>query len=344
MKGMNYSVVDLSLNGGLGDVTVKNQFLFAPSTEGMAATMNCTGDSVWVVGHDDKNRFYSYLITEIGINSIPAISIGGNVYNLFGQMKFSPNGKRFALDGYVYNFDFTEGKLLDSIFVNFGGYGLTFSPDSKKLYYSIGGGSIEQLDITFSNSADIMASYQNVYHGISNDRLWGMQTANDNKIYITNVDTARISTIDFPNNDGAAAGFNLYSVDLNGRKSQFTLPSFIENYFDDSYEPGCDQETEEEEEKSITIPNTFTPDDDGINDAFNIEISGYTSLTYAIYNRWGRLLKKGGIPISQPGTVQVWDGTTSGNRVPDGVYYYTLDLTDDKGDSETKKGFIQIIK
>jgi hypothetical protein len=58
-----------------------------------------------------------------------------------------------------------------------------------------------------------------------------MQLCTDNKIYIANVDTSKISKIDFPNNTGAAVNFNPYSVDLNSKKCQFTFPSFIESYF-----------------------------------------------------------------------------------------------------------------
>ncbi len=349
-RGMNYSMVDLNLNGGFGDVTIKNQFLFAPSTEGMAATMNCTRDSIWVVGHDDNDKFYSYLITENGLITIPVVSITFPVFNTFGPMKFSPNGKRIAYQGYIYDFDFTFGIINNPIFINYDGYGLTFSPDSKKLYFSISGAFIGQYDISLPDSIDIFNSFQTIYSGISNDGIYGMQLSKDNKIYIANIDTTKISKIDFPNNSGASVNFSLNTVDLNGRKSQFTLPSFIENYFDDSYsEANCYPiiDTSNQDipiNDSLIIPNIFTPNNDGINDLFTISLSGYEEINWRIYNRWGSEVKMGELKIENEGTIELWDGrTNSGTQVRDGTYYYISNLTKKGGNHETKKGFVQIL-
>jgi gliding motility-associated-like protein len=341
-KGMNYSIVDLSLNGGFGDVTLKNQFLFAPSTEGMAAAMNCSRDSIWVVGHDDNDLFYSYLVTKDGLSRTPAISITNTIFNLFGQMKFSPNNKKIAYQGYIYNFNFTNGTITNGQFINFDGYGLSFSPDSKKLYYSISGYFIGQFDITYNNVTDILNSFQTVYQGISNDGIYGLQIGIDSKLYVANIDTTKISTIDNPNNTGSSANFNPYSVDLNGRKSQFTFPSFIESYFDQNYsEANC-----QDEEVIITIPNAFSPNTDGINDFFSIKVAGYEKITYTIYNRWGSLIKTDEIFIENPSEqiIALWDATYKNKPVTDGVYFYVMQLTTFNGTQENKNGFIQIMR
>lgn len=83
------------------------------------------------------------------------------------------------------------------------------------------------------------------------------------------------------------------------------------------------------------MPNVFTPgDNNGLNDAFDIEIVGYTHYNLRIYNRWGGLVyesKKDGTGndgINWNGRIQ-----NDGDECPAGVYYYLFDyrlITDEK--------------
>lgn len=68
----------------------------------------------------------------------------------------------------------------------------------------------------------------------------------------------------------------------------------------------------------IVIPNIFTPNNDNINDVFEIQgINSQFSLT--ILNRWGEKI------FSQKPYLNNWDGRTrSGLEVPNGTYYYIL--------------------
>lgn len=73
----------------------------------------------------------------------------------------------------------------------------------------------------------------------------------------------------------------------------------------------------------IEIPNVFTPNDDGINDLFRVNLSGraLTSFRIDIYDRWGLLI------FSSTSINNKWDGrTTSGKKVVDGTYFYIVDL------------------
>lgn len=71
----------------------------------------------------------------------------------------------------------------------------------------------------------------------------------------------------------------------------------------------------------IIIPNTFTPNGDGVNDTWNIlYLSDYPESHINIYNRYGRLL------FYSVGYAEPWDGTFKGKLVPTGVYYYTIDF------------------
>ncbi len=76
----------------------------------------------------------------------------------------------------------------------------------------------------------------------------------------------------------------------------------------------------------ITIPNVFTPNNDGINDRFEVKgVEDYPGSRMYIYNRWGNLVysSENYLPV------KFWDGSNH----PDGVYFYVfyLKTRNDKG-------------
>lgn len=92
----------------------------------------------------------------------------------------------------------------------------------------------------------------------------------------------------------------------------------------------------------ITIPNVFTPNNDGVNDFFfprQLLSAGMTSFDMAVYNRWGQLL-------FQSNTLEGrgWDGTFNGNPQPEGVYIYTIDATFKDGQVEQHKGNVTLMR
>lgn len=71
------------------------------------------------------------------------------------------------------------------------------------------------------------------------------------------------------------------------------------------------------------IPNVFTPNNDGENDIYNVELAGYLyeCANMRIYNRWGQLM------FTSTGNNTKWDGYTSvGEPCPEGVYYMTIEI------------------
>jgi gliding motility-associated-like protein len=94
------------------------------------------------------------------------------------------------------------------------------------------------------------------------------------------------------------------------------------------------------EDCSPHIPNVFTPNGDGSNDAFIIFMPYATDLRIEIYDRWGVLVHE------WTGLNGSWDGTymMNGKPVPDGVYYYILDISDLNHSWTSLSGFIQLIR
>nr|MBK9650360.1 hypothetical protein [Bacteroidota bacterium] len=59
--GFNYSIVDMTLQGGLGDVTAKNTFLLGNVSEKLSAVYHANGTDVWVCVHSyTGDAFHSF--------------------------------------------------------------------------------------------------------------------------------------------------------------------------------------------------------------------------------------------------------------------------------------------
>ena len=94
-----------------------------------------------------------------------------------------------------------------------------------------------------------------------------------------------------------------------------------------------------EEGFTIEVPNVFTPNGDGANDAFHIKVTGVKSAEGYIYNRWGQLL------FSWDALNKSWDGKASnGENCPDGTYYYIIKVVDKKDKEHLAPGFVLIAR
>jgi len=77
-------------------------------------------------------------------------------------------------------------------------------------------------------------------------------------------------------------------------------------------------------EASIKIPSSFSPNNDGTNDAWILRgIEVYNTADVKIYNRYGIVVYHSSNPAN------VFDGKRDGNDLPSGVYYYIIKLTNE---------------
>lgn len=109
------------------------------------------------------------------------------------------------------------------------------------------------------------------------------------------------------------------------------------------FENGCETFGEIEIFESICattliMPNVFSPNNDGINDFFEVfDISGIESAEVRIYNRWGESMYEG--TLETP-----WDGTINGRLCPSGPYFYTVDFIDVYGNPKKEQGSLTLIR
>jgi len=75
-------------------------------------------------------------------------------------------------------------------------------------------------------------------------------------------------------------------------------------------------------DQEVYVPNAFTPNGDTFNDLFEVFPSNGGQVTrLRVYDRWGSLVfDNGGNPQN------LWDGSFSGQELPEGVYVYQLEV------------------
>jgi len=87
---------------------------------------------------------------------------------------------------------------------------------------------------------------------------------------------------------------------------------------------------------AVDIPNTFTPNGDGINDTWKIQfLAQYKNCIMEVYNTSGQII------FQSEGYAVAWDGNRSGASMPAGTYYYVIDLGDG---SKRRTGYVTILR
>lgn len=88
----------------------------------------------------------------------------------------------------------------------------------------------------------------------------------------------------------------------------------------------------------IHVPNVFTPDGDGVNDVFIIDTENATTMNVVIVNRWGDFIAE----ITD--LTSSWDGTSKGNEVNEGVYFFTYSVGGKDGTTQSGHGFVELVR
>lgn len=89
----------------------------------------------------------------------------------------------------------------------------------------------------------------------------------------------------------------------------------------------------------IYVPNTFSPNGDGLNDFFNLSTRLVTHLHIRIYDRWGMLLfESNDLNFQWPGT------DLKGQPLPEGAYVYQIDAQGFDGSPLDMAGSITLIR
>jgi PKD repeat protein len=249
--GLNYSIIDMSLQAGLGEVTVKNVFVLFPCTEKITAVYKPNKRDYWIITHGwNNNTFFSYELTSAGLNLTPVISnvgtiVNGYVWNTIGYLKAAPLGNKIAqavLGGnYFELFDLDNNtgivsnaitlSSLDNPSIGEGSYGVEFSADGSRLYGSVTKmGNVFQWDLNAGSSADIIAS--RILVGTSEVSVYGaLQLASDGKIYLAEVSSPWLGVINNPNLLGSDCNFVDQGFLMTGSTNILGLPNNFPGFY-----------------------------------------------------------------------------------------------------------------
>lgn len=174
LYGLKYSIVDMTLNEGWGDIVLKNQTLIEKElTEKMQAVKHGNGRDWWLLLHakpdffypmDSSYTFIKYLISIDGIEGPFEQKIGPLYselvpYDGWGEMVFSEQGDRLAYTRYnrvdIYDFDRCTGLLSNWIevtgFPEISLYGCSFSSFGNNIYVSQISSKGSMYQISFNN-------------------------------------------------------------------------------------------------------------------------------------------------------------------------------------------------
>lgn len=230
-----YSVVDMTLQGGFGDIVPgkKSILLTAGLTEKLTVVKGC--NNIWVVTRAlNSNQYRAFEIRDTAISTVPVISNCGNLpvsWYRFGVLKFSPDATKMAAACNMnwnstgglelYDFDKNTGiisnaQVLDSSSSTGYYFGACFSPDNSKLYATISSfisqntsyaGKVNQFNLALPNISAIIGSNTVVFTDtyISKDRLGDLKRGKDGKIYfVSGGGSSNIHVINAPNIAGLA--------------------------------------------------------------------------------------------------------------------------------------------
>ncbi|MDX5348857.1 MAG: gliding motility-associated C-terminal domain-containing protein [Hymenobacteraceae bacterium] len=324
--GFRYSVVDLSLANGKGDVTQKNVLLLTPSTEKITAVNHRNDQSVWVIAHRwNSNSFYAYPITSNGVGT-PVISSTGTRHegyfeNSMGCMKASPDGTKLALaielsrTFELFDFNDVTGEVSNPMkftATDFNwAYGVEFSPDGTRLYCTRMGvpGGIYQFDLS-AGREDSIKSTVAMLGDTRAQRIGALQLGRDGRIYVAIADAVFIGAILSPNSLGGGSVFTESFVQLNGKKSLLGLPGFNQSYFfvpSFKHEKICFGDTTQ---FTLRVPYKFT----SVTWNFDDSLSGSAN-TSTQFNPVHRFTKAGSYFIKVTGTLQNGQVRTSTTRI-----------------------------
>ena len=316
-----YSILDISLNNGLGQVLIRDSLLLPDHiNEKLNATKHANGRDWWVIvqSTNTDSLFHKFLITPNGITGPFDQKIGSadNVNKAFGQLIFSRDGSKLGLVGGnstadIFDFDRCSGELSNYIMAGEGifsnpnfYFGCSFSPNGKVFYTSsiwYEFKNVYQYDLT---ATDIKASKQTIFAypdtGIIQDLEMGEHLLGpDNKIYISkgngytghNWDTYYTHHIDvILNPDSLGFGCNYQSAyfDLGTGKTMEMFPNMVNYNLGPLTGSICDSLSsgipEIDNAKYFKIfPNPFSKD-------ISISLLNDEKGSLAVYNQMGQIV------------------------------------------------------
>jgi hypothetical protein len=238
-----YSVVDMSLDGGNGDVVSSSMgTMIQDSLSEKMIAITGNDHNIWVIVHQqDTAIFLAYNVSASGIDTIPVRSAVGRLSDdsgayASGVLKVSPNRRRIVCQTIwlpynnpsgteLFDFDPATGLVSNCIALDSlnSQYGAEFSPDNTKLYVrelnkAGDTAKIFQYNLSLGAANAIRSSKTLLYN--SRSRISDLKLAPDNKIYTAgrddsfsaNIYSRFLDCIVSPNAPGTLCNYTEHAV------------------------------------------------------------------------------------------------------------------------------------
>lgn len=261
-QGLYYSIIDMSANGGGGEVIQKNvQLQNFKMVDCLSAIKHGNGRDWWVIFRKfdsaslPNSDYYFYLVTPTGISNVFVQAVGILNSTNLGQISFNVQGNQMCFINYkglieLYDFDRCTGMLSNTITISQessaapwpGLWSAEFSPSGDVLYVTripevvTDSSRLFQYDLKSSNIAASKDTLWSTPFMITIDQL---KRAPDNKIYLAtnyyqvypyqdtvfNYINMNLSVINSPDSLGAACDLQPFSFHLGGARCYAGLPN-----------------------------------------------------------------------------------------------------------------------
>ncbi|MCE3296004.1 MAG: hypothetical protein K0R65_1718 [Crocinitomicaceae bacterium] len=235
---LSYSIVDMSLNGGLGDVVSASKNTPMPNRanitcEKITAVRHCNDVDWWIITHDQSaagsSDYRVWLFSAAGVGATPVISTTGTAVTTsspivnrgYGYLTASNDGQKMVMASYglsvfdIVDFDNATGAVSNAQIINvFQPYGTEFSPNDELLYVS-SDNKLLQYDLTQASAALIEASEQTIYTDFNEGaQIRAIRMGPGEKIYVSTSWVAYLGVINSPDIPGNGCDFNPLGIDV----------------------------------------------------------------------------------------------------------------------------------
>ncbi len=352
-NGFNYYTIDISKNGGLGEI-INGPVSLSDGKSGnwsekVTAVQGDDCNTIWILSAVN-NEFYAYKIDGNGVDTANPVVSATN-YTLRdrrGYLKVSPDGKKIALADFtyrnnnsigngslvLYNFDSSNGTVENATTIlasasNDGAhYGVEFSQSSSKLYTSTFDGTnnkVYQFDLT---QQSITASKRLIHSQVG--YRGALQLGPDGKIYAAvsvnyNDGTQFLDVIENPEEDALNIIYTEDKINLGFGKATQGLPPFIQSFFSPVKILDSDTKTVDLtlETQQVCIGDSFS---------FEPELNGVAGSTY----KW----TKTGDPTVHINTRKI---TVDNTNYGSGTYNLEMIINDGCGRIKKYNGSVEIL-
>lgn len=254
-----YSLINKNLNGGFGDVVLRDSMILYGTLSWLklASCKHGNGRDYWLFVKDYNADIYHYfLLTPEGITNLGVQNVGFNDHRGYGKLLFSNDGTRMmnvSDSGSVSVFDFDRCTGILSNFLDIGEhtqteatgyYSAAFSPNGNLIYVSpfyftkvfyqwnLNAGTLTDIQ----NSKTLLNEYPDTGIVANNTYFWH-NLAPDGKIYIPIMNnylsgsngntyvTQHLDVIEYPDSVGLACHYVKQGFSLNSKRVCGALPN-----------------------------------------------------------------------------------------------------------------------